>query len=401
MPLTDSLFFPLFCLFGSAVLGLSASALTHLGPFKSKEVLRQRLLRRFESKNLLFSLALAKQIYVLLYATTSFLFFPSAIAILPILLLSLLTTFFMTLLGNLWSRQLLFLSSPFTALYLLLSAPITFPLLTLFRLLYGKIPTDAEEISKAQIHEMLRESELRHHLDPSDQKMIASFLNFKERVAKEIMIPRVDIFSLPDTTSIREAARLFALEGYSRIPIYKESLDQISGVVLYKDLLQYLTQQPPALDTAIEAIAKPVLYAPENKKASQLLQEFRSKQIHMAIIVDEYGGTEGIVTIEDILEELVGEIEDEYDIDAKDFWALPEGGWVVDAKMTLIDIENQLNIQIPESPDYETIGGYIFHCAGTIPSKGWKISHDSFDLEVLASTERALKKIKITPRTSS
>jgi CBS domain containing-hemolysin-like protein len=219
-------------------------------------------------------------------------------------------------------------------------------------------------------------------------------------VAKEIMVPRVDIFSLSGDTPIQEAARLFALEGYSRIPIYKETLDQILGVALYKDLLKCLIPNASGvnLDAPIESIAKPVLYAPENKKIAHLLQEFRSKQIHMAIIVDEYGGTEGIVTIEDILEELVGEIEDEYDIDSKDFWQLPEGGWVVDAKMTLIDIESRIGIQIPESPDYETIGGYIFHCAGTIPSKGWKISHDAFDLEVLSSNERSLKKIKITPR---
>jgi CBS domain containing-hemolysin-like protein len=215
------------------------------------------------------------------------------------------------------------------------------------------------------------------------------------------MVPRVDVFSLSGETKIREAAQLFAAEGYSRIPIYKESLDDIVGVALYKDLLKCFAVPEENLDAPIETIAKPVLYAPENKKIALLLQEFRNKQIHMAIIVDEYGGTEGIVTIEDILEELVGEIEDEYDIgEAKEFWELPGGSWVVDAKMTLIDIESQLGIKIPENPDYETIGGYVFHCAGTIPSKGWKLSHDEFDLEVLSSNERSIKKIKIIPRSS-
>jgi CBS domain containing-hemolysin-like protein len=245
---------------------------------------------------------------------------------------------------------------------------------------------------------MIRESELQHHLDPTDQKLISSFVNFKERVAKEIMVPRVDVFSLSDDTPIIEAAHLFATEGYSRIPLYKETLDQITGVALYKDLLKcYATGSD--LSAPLQTIAKPVLYAPENKKVAHLLQEFRSKQIHMAIIVDEYGGTEGIVTIEDILEELVGEIEDEYDTEeTKDFWELPEGGWVVDAKMTLLDIESQLGVRIPPNPEYETIGGYVFHCAGTIPSKGWRLSHDEFDLEVLTSNERSLKKIKIIPR---
>ena len=122
----------------------------------------------------------------------------------------------------------------------------------------------------------------------------------------------------------------------------------------------------------------------------------------MAIIVDEYGGTEGIVTIEDILEELVGEIEDEYDIgEDAEYSEIPGGGWVVDAKMSILDIEQQIGIQIPPNHEYETVGGYVFHCAGTIPAKGWRLSHDDFDLEVLSSDERSLKKIKIIPRTKA
>src|SRR3990167_6464180 len=146
------------------------------------------------------------------------------------------------------------------------------------------------------------------------------------------MVPRVDIYALDADTTIQEATPLFAAEGYSRIPIYRESLDQIVGVVLYKDLLRYYADPKADLKAPLETIAKPVLYSPENKKITQLLQEFRNKQIHMAIIVDEYGGTEGIVTIEDILEELVGEIEDEHDTHEEKIYApLSSGGWIVDA----------------------------------------------------------------------
>ncbi|HAB99694.1 MAG TPA: HlyC/CorC family transporter, partial [Parachlamydiales bacterium] len=252
---------------------------------------------------------------------------------------------------------------------------------------------------KTKLREMIRESELQHHLDLNDQKLISSFIHFKERVAKEIMVPRVNIFSLEADTTIQEAVRLFASEGYSRIPIFRDSLDQIVGVVLYKDLLKYYAHSELDLNAPLESLAKPVLYAPENKKIALLLQEFRNKQIHMAIIVDEYGGTEGIVTIEDILEELVGEIEDESDIGAnQQFWALPSGGWVVDAQMSIFDIEERLGIQIPHGLEYETIGGYVFHCAGTIPTKGWRLLHDQFELEVLSSNERSIKKIKIIPR---
>jgi len=115
--------------------------------------------------------------------------------------------------------------------------------------------------------------------------------------------------------------------------------------------------------------------------------------------VDEYGGTEGVVTIEDILEELVGEIADEYD-DAQEeilFTPYPQGGWIVDAKMNIIDIEKELGILIPHSPEYDTLGGYIFHRAGAIPTKGWRIHHENFDLEILKSSERIIEKVRIIP----
>lgn len=250
-----------------------------------------------------------------------------------------------------------------------------------------------------QLIEKIQSSELAEHIDPIDQKWIRSFIRFKERVAKEIMVPRVDLFALSAETRLEEAAALSSREGYSRIPIYKDTLDHIVGVVLYKDLLKCYTTPGIDFKTPLATIAKPVLYAPENKKISQLLQEFRNQQIHMAIIVDEYGGTEGIVTIEDILEELVGEIEDEYDIkEEHSFWEIPGNGWVIDAKMTLLDIAEQIGIHIPTHPEYETLGGYVYHCAGTIPKKGWRLSHDAFDLEVISSNERAINKVKIALR---
>lgn len=435
----ESPILPILFLLGSLFLTTCSSALLHLGKFKSKELLRsdsapllffrpilRKFFRQHEWENLYFSISVTKHIYELAYAISTFFYLISVLAGLHhlvdqvpsnqdwgpllgigslIIALSVVLDFVMRLLSNLWSRPLLKIVAPFASIYLLILFPLIGLLLKLTRTLIHKTHLDEEGTlvtDRSKLREMIRESELQQHLDPSDQKLISSFVNFKERVAKEVMVPRVDVFSLSGETSIREAAKLFAAEGYSRIPIYKETLDEIVGVALYKDLLRCFANPDQDLDAPIETIAKPVLYAPENKKIAILLQEFRNKQIHMAIIVDEYGGTEGIVTIEDILEELVGEIEDEYDIDeAKDFWELPGGSWVVDAKMTLLDIESQIGTRIPESPDYETIGGYVFHCAGTIPSKGWRLSHDEFDLEVLSSNERSLKKIKIIPRPKS
>lgn len=433
----ESPLIPILLLLGSLVLTACNSAILHLGKFKSKELLRsakgapllffrpilRKFFRQHEWENLYFCISISKHIFELAYAITAFFYLISALPELhhlvdtvpsshdwppllgvggSIIAVSVVLDFIMRLIGNLWCKPILKLFSPFASLYLALLFPLVGLLLKLTRVLIRKTHFEEEgEIvtDQSKIREMIRESELQQHLDPSDQKLISSFVNFKERVAKEVMVPRVDVYSLSGETPLKDAAQLFAKEGYSRIPIYRETLDNIVGVALYKDLLRCFADTDQDLEAPIESIAKPVLYAPENKKIAQLLQEFRSKQIHMAIIVDEYGGTEGIVTIEDILEELVGEIEDEYDIgEAKEFWELPGGSWVVDAKMTLIDIESQLGIKIPENPDYETIGGYVFHCAGTIPSKGWRLSHDEFELEVLSSNERSIKKIKIIPR---
>ena len=425
----ESLLLPIFLLLGSSLLSACSTALLKMGKFKSKEQLRspnpplffflpllKKCFPKGEWENLYFSISVSKHILQIGFAIFAFFFviatrpvleaesWPELLTIGSVIIgISLASDFVFRLAATIWSRPLFKLIAPISSLYLIFLFPLVGILLRLSKGLSTKIPYEEDGTErltdKSKLREMIRESELQRHLDVNDQKLISSFINFKERVAKEIMVPRVDLFSLEADTPIREAARLFAKEGYSRIPVFRETLDQIIGVVLYKDLLRYYSNPEHNLDASLESLVKPVLYAPENKKVALLLQEFRAKQIHMAIIVDEYGGTEGIVTIEDILEELVGEIEDEYDVEEDlEFWPLPTGGWIVDAKMSIIDIEEQLGVKIPEGLEYETIGGYVFHCAGTIPTKGWRLLRDDFDLEVISSNERSIKKIKIVPR---
>lgn len=426
----------LFLLTGTLFMTMLSTSVLCLGRIKSKELLKeshfffQPVLKRFfprrEWDNLHVAAGQSKNVFQLLYTLSGFFYLatsvpyfrellngaPSAHDWPPLIFASsallglwLISDFSVRVIAGAWPRLALKFCAPFSSFFLLLAFPVVSLLLHMTQGVIRKVQADEEASkflpSRAQIKELIRESELQHHLDPFDQKLINSFVNFRERVAKEIMVPRIDIFSLSADTPIREAGHLLARQEYSRIPVYRDSLDQIAGVVLYKDLLKFYSDPPPGeitLDSPIESLAKPVIYSPENKKIAHLLQEFRNKQIHMAIIVDEYGGTEGIVTIEDILEELVGEIEDEYDIDEDQlFYALPDGSWIIDAKMNILDIEEQLGVRIPPHSEYETIGGYIFHCAGTIPAKGWRLMHDDFDLEVLSSNERSVKKIKIIP----
>ncbi len=300
----------------------------------------------------------------------------------------------------------LVLCTPVASLFMLIAFPITFLFLKISQAFSHTTHFDfflepQQEEVKQEIIDLIEESNVENHLDFHDKKLIESVMAFKGRIAREVMVPRVDVFSLPHDTKIEEAAIFLQKEGYSRTPVYKDTLDNIIGVLMYKDILaKYMEcvhkgNNLSILKAPIETLVKNILYVPETKKISSLLQEFRNKQVHLAIIVDEYGGTQGIVTIEDILEEIVGDIADEYDKEESQFAPLPEGGWLIDARMSIFAIEEQLGIKIPQEGDYDTIGGYIFHQTGTIPAKGFTIRQPHFELEVLRSNDRRVEKVRI------
>ncbi len=309
-----------------------------------------------------------------------------------IITISLLADMIMKFLATAAPTFSLKLFAPVSSVFLTLFAPLA----ALFMRLFPN--AKQEQLSppslRDKILEILYESELGAHLDPQERKLILSVANFKQRNVREVMVPRIDVVSLSEETTITEATKIFLKERYSRIPIYQDTIDHIIGVLLYKDVLS--AQANHNKSSSITPFIKPVLYTPETKKIAQLLQEFRNQQIHLAIVVDEYGGTEGIITIEDILEELVGEIADEDDVDQETlFTLLPTGGWIIDSRMTILDIEKEIGIKIPQSPEYDTLGGYIYHRAGAIPSQGWRLHHDDFDLEILSSDERSIDKVRV------
>ena len=425
-------------LFGSAVMTGMTTALLQLGRLTAKEEFKknprlfffQHFLKTLFGKRkweaLFFTLSFGKHVLHLAYAILAIFIlltqqpFSQSFQILAtktlvfdtfwvliigatIVLISLATDMIMKFLATAFPTFSFKLFAPLTSLLLTIFAPLTALLLKLLQIFF---PRDTQKKDSAlsfrnKILEVLYESDLSPQLDPLERKLILSVASFKERMAREIMVPRIDVFSLSDQTTIQKAAQIFLEEEYSRIPVYQENVDRIIGVLLYKDVLAFATKHPQRASELIKTLIKPVLYTPETKKISSLLQEFRSKQIHLAIVVNEYGGTEGLITIEDILEELVGEISDEYDDEQEVLYnELSSGGWIVDARMNILDIEKELGIHIPHSLEYDTLGGYIFHKAGAIPSKGWRIHHDDFDLEILSSNDRSIEKIRITPHLS-
>jgi CBS domain containing-hemolysin-like protein len=237
-----------------------------------------------------------------------------------------------------------------------------------------------------------------------DKRLLLSVINFKKRIVREIMQPRVDLFCISEDLTLKESAELLHREGYSRVPLYRGTVDTVVGILFYKDFLAKYVEANQAgperehmLSTPVKNLMKKVLYCPETKKISSLLQEFRKRKTHLAVVVDEYGGTAGLVTIEDILEEIVGEIADEYDEQDSLFKPAPDEGWIVDAKMNLLDIQEELGITIPQEETYDTLAGYIVYRVGSIPQPGLILHHDQFNIEILKSNDRMVEEVKITP----
>ena len=314
---------------------------------------------------------------------------------------------FPRLLSHYFPNNSLKLSAPGASLILLIFSPISFVLYRLMRLIlpqgYLSPFTEHRVSTKEKLFELISEIDDGTLLNDNDKKLLQSAISFRDRIVREIMVPRIDLFCLPHDTTIREASDLLQKEGYSRVPVYKNTQDHILGVLMYKDLLaKYMEyERSPTnstiLDAPVEDVAKNVLYTPETKKISMLLQDFLKKQMHLAVVVDEYGGTAGVVTIEDILEEIVGEIADEYDEEEKQFWPLQRGGWIVDGRMNLLDLEENLDIKLAQEGDYDTVAGYVFYRLGTIPKKGTVLDQDDYHIEILSSGDRFVEKVKITP----
>lgn len=299
----------------------------------------------------------------------------------------------------------LYFCAPVASLFMIAIFPLTFTILKIShffsKTVYLHPIPDKPNEDKEELIEMIEESDFTIE-DPHEKKLIESVMGFKDLIAREVMVPRISVFSLEEATTIEQAANSLRKEGYSRTPVYKDTLDNIVGVLMYKDILSKFMEYAAAgdrkiIEAPISTLLKNVLYTPETKKISHLLQDFRKQQVHLAIVVDEYGGTEGIVTIEDILETIVGDIADEYDDREKLFIALPEGGWLVDGRITILELEEELNIAIPQSGDYDTISGYLFHETGNIPPKGFILHKDNFEIEVVRSNERSVEKLRIKP----
>jgi magnesium and cobalt transporter len=255
-----------------------------------------------------------------------------------------------------------------------------------------KTESSPESLLEKDFQELIDQGEEQGLLTPEQGDMIQSIFEFKDTIVREIMIPRTEIIAVPQEASIQTIIDLMVKHGHSRLPIYRENLDNVIGLLHVKDLLPYWGQ-PAAQSLPLEVIRQPI-FVPETKKIVQLLKELRGQRFHMAVVSDEYGGTSGLVTMEDIIEEIIGEIEDEYDRRDPRLIPLEEGKAEVDARLEIEELERHFDLEIEER-DFESVGGFIIHLLGRVPKAGEKVYYRDLEITVLDADSRRVRRLRI------
>ncbi len=236
---------------------------------------------------------------------------------------------------------------------------------------------------------------ITHDLNDEKRDMIKGIVDLSDTSVKEVMIPRIDVDFLSDDVSGDELFQKVATSGHSRFPVYKDSIDNVIGVLYVKDLIKLIAKKESIV---LSDIVRKAFFVPESKRIDSLLREFKRRHIHIAIAVDEYGGVSGIVCMEDIIEEIVGDIQDEFDNEREDILSIGDGIWLCDARVNLDDLESVFGENLPED-EFETLGGFVFNLFGKIPVKYEKTSWKNYDFIVQDMEGHRINTIKIVTRT--
>lgn len=261
---------------------------------------------------------------------------------------------------------------------------------TLIEKLFGKSRSKA--VSEEEVKQFLEEGERSGAIDKTEHELIKSIFEFTDTTVKEIMVPRADVFAVDITTPRDKLIHSLIDQGYTRVPVFRDSIDNILGIIYTKDLLGVLEHRDIII---LQDIIRPAYMVPESKKISDLLRELQKNRQHMAIVKDEFGGTEGIITIEDIIEEIVGEIRDEYDEEHSDVITASDGTVQVNGGISIRDFNDRFKTDIPEDSDYETISGFLHKHIGKIPDLHEEFKFNNITFTVTKKNERRIRLVKI------
>lgn len=287
---------------------------------------------------------------------------------------------------------------------LMFFAIIVLPVLGIWRLTDGFVrrlagvgettPEEQQEERQQDFLTGLEQHRTEGVLDEEEQQMIENVLELSEAAAGEIMTPRTDITAVEVTSDLQKVLETITTAGHTRVPVYEENIDNIVGLVYAKDLLNEIGKDPE--DFELRGRMRDVYFVPETKPLRELLHEFQGQKLHIAVVLDEYGGTAGIVTLEDILEELVGEITDEYEeVPPEPVRRIDQNTIEVDARTYVDDLNDRFELNLPEDEDYDTVGGFVFSRLGYIPKAGESFDYENLKFTVASAEARRIKRIRI------
>lgn len=264
----------------------------------------------------------------------------------------------------------------------------------------GKVSHSGPYVSEADIEYMIDLGTREGVLDGEKEKLLQSILEFDDITIREVMVPRTQMLAIPYNSTTDDVLKLANHSPHSRIPVYHEQIDDVQGILYLRELFRMYTtngqHMEPESSTLWRELIRPAYFVPGTMKISTLLGEFQKRKKHIAIVVDEFGGTMGLVTLEDILEEIVGEIQDEFDTDDKpDLVQTEEGFWLADAYVTVRELEEVLDIEFPDDGDYETLGGFLTACYGHVPEVGHTTEYEGFLFTVLEANEKSVQRAEI------
>ncbi len=295
--------------------------------------------------------------------------------------------------GN--AEQVALALAPFARGLVMLLAPVTFMLYRAGERLSGDDPEGPDEsifLSEDGLRRLMQVDEEGSAIAESEKQMIAGILDMNTTVAREVMVPRIDMVTLPVESTLPEALDVIMTHGHSRIPVYEEHVDVIIGLLYAKDLLRCLRESRS--EVVIRDLLRPAYFVPASKKVNQLLREMQLQRIHLAMAVDEYGGIAGLVTIEDIMEEIFGEIQDEYDVNEETLYqSFGEHAFILNARLDIGTLAHLLDIDLDEE-DADTLGGLIYSRLGHVPAPGEVVDLDGWRLRVISLDGRRIHQVR-------
>lgn len=266
---------------------------------------------------------------------------------------------------------------------------------TLIRPFGAPITTRPPLVTEEQLRFLVEVGEEEGVIEEEEREMIHSIFEMGETLVREVMRPRIDIIGLPSSATIDEALGLMIEFGHTRLPVYEGSVDHITGVVYVRDVLPGVREG--RLDTSVLKVLRPAFFVPETKKVDELFREMQRKKVSMAIVLDEYGGTEGLVTMEDILEEIVGEIQDEHDLEEKPIQIVDDHTAIVNGPTHIHEVNDVLDLKLPdESGDVDTVAGLIYQHLGRVPQQGETITVNGVELRVERTIGQRIAKVRVS-----